>query len=62
MIKSFEVEKDKGDLNYLIIEYLKTLSFNNNDEKENLIKKVSYLFIYYLTFIDCVFGFTIKII
>lgn len=43
MIKTQEEnkERDKGALNYLIIEYLKTLNFNNNEEKDNLIKKVS---------------------
>lgn len=38
----------QGNINYLIVEYLKNISFNSPLEKESLIKKVFfYFFIYF---------------
>ena len=37
-------EQCSGDLNYLIIEYLKSITFPDNNEKELLIKKVRNIF------------------
>ena len=41
-----------GDINYLIIEYLKTVPFPDNSQKEQLIKIVSsiYFLIFYFIF------------
>jgi hypothetical protein len=33
--------QSNGDINYLIIEYLKSIPFNDNNQKEQLIKNVS---------------------
>ena len=33
----------EGDINYLVIEYLKQQNFNSNSEKEEIIRKV-YIF------------------
>ena len=37
----------EGDINYLVIEYLKQLNFKSNSEKEEIIRKVYILFIYF---------------
>lgn len=39
--KNLDKVKNRGALNYLVIEYLKTLDFNNSNEKQKLIQKVS---------------------
>ena len=36
-----QLVQSNGDINYLIIEYLKSISFNDNNQKEQLIKNVS---------------------
>ena len=36
-----QLNQSNGDINYLIIEYLKSIPFNDNNQKEQLIKKVS---------------------
>ena len=39
---SSQIRQFNGDINYLIIEYLKSVPFSDNNQKEQLIKKVSY--------------------
>lgn len=41
MIKNQKVNQTQGNINYLVIEYLKSLPFNNQDQKDQIIKKVS---------------------
>ena len=41
MINNQKVNQTQGNINYLVIEYLKSLPFNNQDQKEQIIKKVS---------------------
>ena len=41
---SSQINQPSGDINYLIIEYLKSIPFSDNDEKEQLLKKVSKIF------------------
>lgn len=36
-----QLSQSNGEINYLIIEYLKSIPFNDNNKKEQLIKKVS---------------------
>ena len=36
-----QLNQSNGDINYLIIEYLKSIPFNDNNQKDQLIKKVS---------------------
>ena len=46
---SSQINQSSGDINYLIIEYLKSIPFLDNEQKDNLINKVSnifYLFLY----------------
>ena len=38
---SSQLNQSNGDINYLIIEYLKSIPFNDNNQKDQLIKKVS---------------------
>ena len=38
---STKLNQSNGDINYLIIEYLKSIPFNDNNQKEQLIKNVS---------------------
>lgn len=38
---STQISQSSGDINYLIIEYLKSIPFSNNNQKEQLIKNVS---------------------
>jgi hypothetical protein len=38
---SSQINQPGGDINYLIIEYLKSIQFSDNDQKEQLLKKVS---------------------
>ncbi len=40
----------EGDINYLIIEYLKNQKFKSNSEKEEIITKVYFLFFKFLNF------------
>ena len=39
-----QVNQPSGDINYLIIEYLKSIPFSNNDQKDQLLKTVSNIF------------------
>ena len=41
---SSQIYQSSGDINYLIIEYLKSIPFTDNEQKENLINKVSNIF------------------
>jgi hypothetical protein len=41
---SSQINQSSGDINYLIIEYLKSIPFTDNEQKENLINKVSNIF------------------
>ena len=42
---SSQINQSSGDINYLIIEYLKkTIPFLDNEQKDNLINKVSNIF------------------
>lgn len=36
-----KISQSNGDINYLVIEYLKSIPFNDNNKKEELIKNVS---------------------
>jgi len=38
---SSQINQSSGDINYLIIEYLKSIPFTDNEQKDNLINKVS---------------------
>ena len=38
---SSQINQPSGDINYLIIEYLKSIPFFDNDQKDQLLKKVS---------------------
>ena len=38
---SSQINQPSGDISYLIIEYLKSIPFSDNDQKEQLLKKVS---------------------
>ena len=33
-----QISQSNGDINYLVIEYLKSIPFNDNNKKEELIK------------------------
>ena len=41
---SSQINQSSGDINYLIIEYLKTIPFLDNEQKDNLINKVRNIF------------------
>ena len=41
---SSQINQSSGDINYLIIEYLKAIPFLDNEQKDNLINKVSNIF------------------
>lgn len=45
---SSQIIQPSGDINYLIIEYLKSIPFSDNDQKDQLINKVSYIFLIFL--------------
>lgn len=45
---SSQIIQPSGDINYLIIEYLKSIPFSDNDQKDQLINKVSYMFLIFL--------------
>ena len=45
---SSQINQSSGDINYLIIEYLKTIPFLDNEQKDNLINKVSNIFYLFL--------------
>ena len=38
---STQINQSRGDINYLVIEYLKSVTFSDNNKKEQLIKNVS---------------------
>lgn len=43
--KTTQINQTIGDINYLVIEYLKSIPFNDNNKKEQLIQNVSiYIF------------------
>ena len=43
--KTTQINQTTGDINYLVIEYLKSIRFNDNNKKEQLIQNVSiYIF------------------
>ena len=43
--KTTQINQTAGDINYLVIEYLKSIPFNDNNKKEQLIQNVSiYIF------------------
>ncbi len=43
--KTTQINQTTGDINYLVIEYLKSIPFNDNNKKEQLIQNVSiYIF------------------
>lgn len=43
--KTTQINQISGDINYLVIEYLKSIPFNDNNKKEQLIQNVSiYIF------------------
>ena len=37
---STKMSQSSGDINFLVIEYLKSISFSDNNKKEQLIKNV----------------------
>ena len=41
---SSQKNQPSGDINYLIIEYLKSIPFSDNEQKDQLLKKVSQIF------------------
>ena len=41
-----QLSKSIGDINYLIIEHLKSVPFKDNNQKDQLIKKVRLYYIY----------------
>ena len=41
-----QLSKSSGDINYLIIEHLKSVPFKDNNQKDKLIKKVRLYYIY----------------
>lgn len=45
---SSQIIQPSGDINYLIIEYLKSIPFSDNDQKDQLINKVSYIILIFL--------------
>ena len=45
---SSQINQSSGDINYLIIEYLKSIPFIDNEQKDNLINKVSNIFYLFL--------------
>ena len=45
---SSQINQSSGDINYLIIEYLKSIPFLDNEQKDNLINKVSNIFYLFL--------------
>lgn len=49
--KSTQMSQSSGDINYLVIEYLKSIPFNDNNKKEQLIKNVRIYIINYPIFI-----------
>ena len=38
---STQISQSRGDTNYLVIEYLKSIPFTDNNKKEQIIKNVS---------------------
>lgn len=46
-----QLDQSGGDINYLIIEYLKSVPFHDNNQKDQLIKKVRTYYIYIQIFI-----------
>lgn len=46
-----QINQSNGNINYLIIEYLKSIPFSDNNQKELLIKKVSFYIFYKSIFI-----------
>ncbi len=46
-----QLNQSNGDINYLIIEYLKSITFSDNNKKEQLIKNVRIKIINYPIFI-----------
>ena len=55
---SSQIIQPSGDINYLIIEYLKSIPFSDNDQKDQLINKVSYIILIFPYFI---FGLIVMI-
>ena len=45
---SSQIIQPSGDINYLIIVYLKSIPFSDNDQKDQLINKVSYIILIFL--------------
>lgn len=45
---SSQINQSSGDINYLIIEYLKSIPFIDNEQKDILINKVSNIFYLFL--------------
>ena len=45
---SSQINQPSGEINYLIIEYLKSIPFLDNEQKDNLINKVSNIFYLFL--------------
>lgn len=41
---SSQINQPSGDINYLIIEYLKSIPFSDNEQKDHLLNKVSSIF------------------
>ena len=41
---SSQINQPSGDINYLIIEYLKSIPVSDNEQKEHLLNKVSNIF------------------
>jgi hypothetical protein len=46
-----QFDRSGGDINYLIIEYLKSVPFHDSNQKDLLIKKVRIFYIYIHIFI-----------
>lgn len=38
---STQISQSRGDTNYLVVEYLKSIPFSDNNKKEQIIKNVS---------------------
>ena len=45
---SSQINQSSGDINYLIIEYLKSIPFTDQEQKDILINKVSNIFYLFL--------------
>lgn len=50
---SSQINQSSGDINYLIIEYLKSIPFTDQEQKDILINKVRNIF---LLFLNLIFG------